>query len=133
MTENAKVHLRMLVELALSDDHFAEEEREWIYMVGTSNGLTEEEVRDLIQASEPVGDVVTLSDGERFDILYSIIQLMKIDKIVHLKEVQQCEVLAEKLGYSRKVIGELSSKIYSNPAITSDRKTLRQIADKHRA
>ncbi len=38
--------------------------------------------------------------------------------------------IAEKLGYKKQVVAELSSKIYSDPTITSDRKDLMARAHK---
>jgi hypothetical protein len=38
--------------------------------------------------------------------------------------------IAEKMGYKKGVVKELSSHIYSDPSITSDREMLRKKAEK---
>ena len=56
---------------------------------------------------------------------------MKADGQVFKSEIDFCERIAEELGYKKAVIGELSSKIYSDPAITTDRERLKQRAQKY--
>ena len=57
---------------------------------------------------------------------------MKIDNEVYLSEIRYCEKIAQKLGYNKSVVRELSSKIYADPAITSDRDLLKDAALKYR-
>ena len=56
---------------------------------------------------------------------------MKIDSQVYLSEIKYCEELAEKLGFKRKVISELSSRIYSDPSITADVNSLKKAMGKY--
>ena len=51
---------------------------------------------------------------------------MKIDSQVYLSEIKYCEELAEKIGFKKSVISKLSSKIFSDPAITSNREALKR-------
>lgn len=62
--------------------------------------------------------------------MYNVVQLMKADGQVFKSEIAFCENVAEKLGYKRKVIGELSSRIYSDPSITGDRELIKAKAQK---
>lgn len=62
-----------------------------------------------------------LSETQKFEILYLMIQLMKVDGQVFKSEIEFCEKAAEKLGYRKEVIRELSAGIYSDPSITSNR------------
>ena len=55
---------------------------------------------------------------------------MKIDGQVFKSEIVFCERIAEKLGYRKKVVGELSTHIYSDPNITADRDDLKSKAQK---
>jgi hypothetical protein len=72
-----------------------------------------------------------LSDDQKFEYIYSLVQLMKADGKVFQSEIRFCEQVAEELGYSKKVIGELSSRIYSDPSITADRAKLKSRAQKY--
>jgi hypothetical protein len=55
---------------------------------------------------------------------------MKADGQVFKSEISFCEAIADKLGYKKSVIAELSSRIYSDPTVTSDRKLLMERAHK---
>lgn len=56
---------------------------------------------------------------------------MKADGQVFKSEIVFCEDMAERLGYNRRVVAELSSKIYSDPSITADRDSLKEKAAKY--
>ena len=94
-------------------------------MIGQVNGLTREEIDEMLKEPQPIGDLTMLSPDEKFEHLYHIVQLMKIDGKVFKAEIAFCENVAERLGYKKAVIGELSKKIFSDPAITSDRDKLK--------
>ncbi len=67
----------------------------------------------------------------RLDIQFVyLIQLMKSDGQVFKSEIHFCETIAEKLGYKKGVVAELSSRIYSDPTITADRNMLMERAHK---
>lgn len=125
-----KEQLNVLINLAASDNQVADKEARLIQMIGISNGLTKEEVDSMIKNPKPIGDLSTLSTDQKFEHLYHLVQLMKMDGKVFKSEIAFCEEVAEKLGYKKGVIAELSSGIYSDPSITSDRDRLRKKADK---
>ena len=129
---SARIQLQALINLAISDMHFADEERELIYVIGQANGVPRKEIDDMIADPKPVGSMDSLSENERFEMLYNIVQLMKVDRKVYIVEIKFCEDIATKLGYSKKVIKELSSKVYANPSITTDREHLRHLVRKHK-
>ena len=81
---------------------------------------------------EPIKNLEMLTEDERFEYLYMVIQLMKIDGQVFKSEIVFCEEIAEKLGYKKKVVSELSKNIYSDPSITADREMLKEKAAKYR-
>ena len=123
----AKIQLQALINLAISDMHFADEERELIYTIGQAHGLERKKIDEMISDPKPIGDVSILGEEDRFQMLYNIVQLMKIDRKVYVVEIKYCEDIATRLGYNKKVIKELSAKIYANPAITTDRDYLRDL------
>jgi len=126
-----KEQLKMLIQLAVSDSMIAEKEKRMIYMVGTANGVPREEVDKMIESPEPMGPLGTLSDDQKFEYIYQVIQLMKTDGQIFKSEISFCENIAEKLGYKKDVVAELSSRIYSDPGITTDRNLLRKKAAKY--
>jgi hypothetical protein len=126
-----KSQLSMLIKLANIDNDFAEDEKDMIYMVGKANGVPEEEINDLLDHPEPLPPVIQMSDDEKFEYLYNVVQLMKIDKEIYLSEIKYCEEIAEKLGFKKAVIAELSSKIYSDPSITANKDALKKAVLKY--
>ncbi|MGB3467768.1 MAG: TerB family tellurite resistance protein [Cyclobacteriaceae bacterium] len=127
-----KSQLSMLIGLANADEDFADNERDLIMMIGKVNGVSEDEIKQLIDNPVPMPPLSTMTDDEKFDFLYNVVQLMKVDAQVYLSEIKYCEDIAEKMGFKKKVISLLSSKIYSDPSITSDRAKLQEEAMKYK-
>jgi len=126
-----KEQLNMLINLAASDSMIAEKEARHIKAVGTAAGLAMDEIEEMIKNPEPIGDFANVTEDQRFEYLYNIVQLMKIDGQVFKSEISFCEEMAEKLGYNRKAVGELSTRIYSDPSITANREDLKKKAAKY--
>lgn len=122
--------LNVLINLAASDNNIGEKEAKTIHMIGKANGIPKEEVDGMIQKPRPIGNLSGFSEDQKFENLYHLIQLMKSDGQVFKSEMHFCEQIAEKLGYKKQVVAELSAKIYSDPTITSDRQSLMARAHK---
>lgn len=125
-----KEQLNVLINLAASDSKVAEKEAKVIHMIGKANGVSKDEIDNMMKAPRPIGDLSAFTEDQKFENLYYLIQLMKSDGQVFKSEVHFCEQIAERLGYKKGVVAELSSRIYSDPTITSDRKLLMDRAHK---
>ena len=125
-----KEQLNVLINLAASDNTVADKESKVIHMIAKANGISREEVDAMLKKPQPIGSLATLTEDQKFENLYHLIQLMKSDGQVFKSEIHFCEEVAEKLGYKRGVVAELSSRIYSDPTITADRKLLMDRAHK---
>ena len=123
--------LNTLVQLGSVDGLMSEKEVRLVKMLGTVNGMSEEEIDLIIQNPQPMEDLTLLSDDQKFEYIYSLVQLMKADGQVFKSEISYCENVAQELGYKKSVIGELSSRIYSDPGITADREKLKEKAQKY--
>lgn len=130
MAFNKKAELNILINLAASDSKIEERESKLIHMVAKANGISKEEVTDMIKNPQPIGTMSALTTDEKFEHLYYLIQMMKMDGQVFKSEITFCEQIAEKMGYKKGVVKELSQHIYSDPSITSDREMLRKKAEK---
>jgi uncharacterized tellurite resistance protein B-like protein len=122
--------LNILINLAASDNNVAEKEAKVIRTVAKANNIPMEEVDQMLKSPQPIGDLSNFTEDQKFEALYYLIQLMKSDGQVFKSEISFCESIAEKLGYKKGVVAELSSRIYSDPSITSDRKLLMDRAHK---
>lgn len=125
-----KEQLNVLINLAASDRSVGEKEAKVIHLIGKANGLSKDEVENMMKNPKPIGDLSVFSEDQKFENLYHLIQIMKSDGQVFKSEIHFCEQIAEKLGYKKGVVGELSTRIYSDPTITADRKLLFERAHK---
>ncbi len=125
-----KDQLNVLINLAASDNTVAEKEAKVIHMLAKANGISRDEVDAMLKRPAPIGNLEAFTEDQKFENLYHLIQLMKSDGQVFKSEIHFCEQVAEKLGYKKGVVGELSSRIYSDPSITADRKMLMDRAHK---
>lgn len=130
--------LKTLVQLAVADNRLDKSEEQMIRAVGEANKVPSEEIQKIIdsgmssrQKEEHHVNYSALSFDEKFEYLYNIIQLMKIDREVYLTEIRYCEGIAERLGFEKKVVSKMSSNIYSDPSITTDRDKLKQQVKKY--
>lgn len=136
MESKIKNHLRALIQLSIVDNDFGHPEKSYVYTIGKANRVPELEIDELVaevlnaKEHSEINYSGLLSD-ERFQYLYDIIQLMKIDGEVFLTEIRYCEELAEKLGYDKKVVKAVSSKVYSDPSISGNRDNLMKEASKY--
>ena len=121
-----KAQISTLIQLANIDGEFSSEEKQLIYMIGKANRMKEEEIDDLIANPVEMPSVGTMSDDDKFEYLFQVVQLMKIDSQVYLSEIKYCEEIAEKLGFKKKVVSALSKQIYSDPTITTNVDALRK-------
>ena len=131
MTFDKKSELNVLINLAASDKNVAERESKLIHLIGKANGISMEEIDKMLQNPKPIGSIDTLTPEEKFEHLYYLIQLMKMDGQVLRSEIIFCEQIAERLGFKKGVVGELSQHIYSDPSITADRNMLWEKAEKY--
>jgi uncharacterized membrane protein YebE (DUF533 family) len=122
--------LNILINLAASDGSVAEKEAKAILSIGKAGGIPAEDIKLMLKKPTPIGDLSTYTEDQKFETLYHLIQLMKSDGQVFKSEISFCESIAAKLGYKKGIVSELSSRIYSDPSITADRKMLMDQARK---
>jgi len=126
-----KKQLNILIKLATADSDLAGKELKLIETIAKANGYDENDVKELLRKPEPIDDLNSLSSDEKFEYLYMVIQLMKVDGQVFKSEIAFCEKIAVKLGFKKQVVAELSKNIYSDPTITADREMLKKKAQKY--
>lgn len=131
MIFDKKAELNVLINLAASDRNVAEKESKLIHTIGKANGISTEEINQMLKNPKPINNLDTLTPDEKFAHLYYLIQLMKMDGQVFRSEVVFCEQIAEKLGYKKAVVAEISQHVYSDPSITADRDMIKKKAEKY--
>jgi uncharacterized tellurite resistance protein B-like protein len=110
----AKSLLSILVRLAKVDGEIVPEEYALIYHIGQAHGMNEAEIRSVIDSPEKTINVAILSDDDRFEYLYTLVELMKADEKLYLEEIKFCSKVAAKLGYDEAVMYDLITEVYSD-------------------
>jgi hypothetical protein len=127
----SRTHLNLLVQLAKIDGVVVQDEIDLIKQIGKANGMSSDDISACFEDPTLIEDLDMLSDDEKFEYIYSIVQLMKIDGRLYKEELGFCAKAASKLGYSEDVLLELLLKIYSDPQISADKNTLKSTIQKY--
>lgn len=130
--------MSLLVQLSLIDGSLSDTEQELIYSIGKSNNMTDEDIEKILHehlrySRHELPDMSNLTEDDKITCLYNIIQLMKADKEVHLSEIRFCEKIADKLGFKKKVVGALSTKVFSDGTVNADIEYLRELVSKFKS
>ena len=108
---SALSQLKLLVNLALIDEEVADQEKQYITNIGVANGLATQDVEYLFNQSHEVIVPDGLSDDQKVDYIFHLVQLMKIDERLYKNEIKYCSQVAAKLGYQQEVMFELMLKV----------------------
>lgn len=103
----ALAHLKLLINLARVDGSVAEKERTYILNIAKANGISAEEIGPLFSQQHDLIIPNDMSDDQRFDYIFSLIQLMKIDERLYKDEIRYCARVASRLGYDQAIIFDL--------------------------
>lgn len=105
--------LKHLINLARIDGGVGEREEKYIYNIGAANGLPATDIRPLLKESHDIIVPTNLSDDQKFDYIFSLVQLMKIDERLYKEEIRYCSKVASRLGYSQAVMFDLMLHVRS--------------------
>jgi len=97
-------HLNVLIQLAEADKHFAKAEREMIFKIAKERNFPENEVQELIRNPEPIDSLGALAPDQKFEYLFTSIELILVDQNVFESEIIFCKSLAIKLGFKKSII-----------------------------
>ena len=103
----ALAQLKLLINLARVDGKVVEKERNYILNIGKANGLSPDEITPLFAASHDFVVPENITDKQRFDYIFSLVQLMKIDERLYKEEIRYCARIASRLGYDQAIIFDL--------------------------
>lgn len=107
----SKSHLRHLVRLAKADGLLHKDELDYIKKIGKGNGLSDSEVKAIIENPTSVNIVIPDNDDDRFDQIFDLVQMMMKDGVVNDAEMEFCEELANRLGFRKVIVGVLVAKL----------------------
>lgn len=121
-----KQQLKALAQLANSDGEIDERELRLIHRIGEAHGMPLDEIDEIISKPGQLGDLKALDEDDKFEFLYSIIQLMKIDDEIYNEEVLFCQQIAMKLGYGLGAVMEMYPHVHKNVVIREEKLRLKK-------
>jgi uncharacterized tellurite resistance protein B-like protein len=99
--------MKLLISLAQIDGKVAERERNYIVNIGRANGIYPDEVEPLFDQRHELIVPTNLTDDQKFNYIFSLVQLMKIDERMYREELMFCGKIATNLGYNPEVLVDL--------------------------
>ena len=105
--------MKLLINLAKADGQVADKEKNYLINIGRANGIYPDEIYPLFTQKHEVLVPEDLSDDQKFELMLSLIQLMKLDERMYREEINFCGQVATRLGYNKQVMFELLSHVRS--------------------
>ena len=128
---SALTQLKLLISLAQIDGSVGERERKYIATIGMANDIASEEIVPLFDQRHPLIVPGDLTDDQKFDYLFSLVQLMKIDERMYKEEMLFCSKIADNLGYDNQVMFELLLHVKAGVMEKDEIINLKEITQKH--
>src|SRR6478609_2553554 len=123
--------IKLLINLARIDGEVAEKERAYIYTIGGANGISESVIKPLFSQDHEIIVPTKLTKDQKFDCIFSLVQLMKIDERLYKKEIQYCAKVTSKLGYSQNALFDLMLHVKATTASPDEVEALKKLITKH--
>ncbi len=128
---NITTQLKLLINLARIDGEVDDKEHLYILNIGKANGATEQEVDQLMTQSHEVIIPQHLTADQRFELIFNLVQLMKIDERLFENEIKYCSQMAAKLGYRQLVMLDLMMNVTSVMMEQGEIDSLRKLTAKY--
>lgn len=123
--------MKLLISLAQIDGRVAEREKKYIRNIGHANGFSEAEVDELFEKRHALAVPDDLSSDQKFDYIFSLVQLMKIDERIYKEEMLFCSKIAARLGFSQEVLLDLILHVKSIEMDVEDVNALKEATLKY--
>ena len=124
-------NLKLLINLARIDGDIDPKELEHIKNIALASGISKAELDLLVSQSHNVLIPQNLTDEQRFECIFNLVQLMKIDERLFENEMKYCSQIAYKLGYNQSVMFELMLNVKTVTMEKSEIDNLRRSTIKH--
>ena len=123
--------MKLLISLAQIDGTVAPRERNYIINIGRANNFFPDQVVPLFDQRHNLIIPEDLSDDQRFDYLFSLVQLMKIDERMYREEIMFCSKIASSLGYDQQVMFELLLHVKSAAMTEAEMAELKRLVQNY--
>ncbi len=124
---NHLARMKLLINLAKVDGQVADNEKNYLVNIGRANGIYPDELYPLFTQHHEVPVPSNLSNDEKFELLVTLVQLMKLDERMYREEIAFCAQVAARLGYSRQAMFELLAHVKSGKMEASELDSLKKV------
>jgi uncharacterized tellurite resistance protein B-like protein len=101
---SALTQMKLLISLAQIDGNVAEREKNYIINIGRANGIYPDEITPLFNKRHELTIPKDLDKDQRFNMVFNLVQLMKIDERMYKEEILFCSKVAANLGYDQEAM-----------------------------
>ena len=119
--------MKLLINLAKIDGQVADKEKNYLINIGRANGIYPDEIYPLFTQSHDVLVPADMTDDQKFDLIFTLIQLMKLDERMYREEIAFCGQVASRLGYDKQAMFELLSQVKSAGMNASELDSLKKL------
>lgn len=128
---SALTQMKLLINLARIDGSVAEREKNYIINIGRANGLYPDQINPLFEQPSEAIIPQDLSVDQKFDCIFTLVQLMKIDERMYKEEIVFCSLAAARLGYDKQVMFDLLLHVKAEEMTPQEIAGLKTIVGKH--
>lgn len=128
---SALSQMKLLISLAQIDGAVAPRERNYIINIGRANNFYPDQVIPLFEQRHNLIIPEDLSADQKFEYLFSVVQLMKIDERMYREEIMFCSKIASSLGYDHQVMFELLLHVKSASMTEEEMTELKTMVQKY--
>ena len=123
--------IKLLISLAQIDGRVAEREQNYIINIGRANGIYPDEITPLFDQRHELVVPANLTNDAKFNYIFSLVQLMKIDERMYKEEMLFCSKIASSLGYDQGVMFDLILHVKSAAMASDEMDALRKLTEKY--
>lgn len=123
--------MKLLINLARIDGEVAERERAYIRNIGLANSMEKTTIDPLFDQRHELIVPTDLTPDQKFDYIFSLVQLMKIDQRMYKEEILFCSKIAAKLGYNEQVMFDLMLHVRAAAMADDEMTALKKLTEKY--
>jgi len=117
--------MKLLINLAQIDGKVAEREKNYILNIGRANGIYPDEITPLFDQRHDLIVPANLDNDQKFNCIFSLVQLMKIDERMYKEEILFCSKIASSMGYDPQVMFDLMLHVKGAAMAPDEKEALR--------
>lgn len=123
--------MKLLINLARIDGEVADREKNYIRNIGLANEFLKDEIETMFDQRHDLIVPDDLSADQKFDYIFSLVQLMKIDERMYKEEILFCSKIASKLGYNQEVMFDLMLHVRGVAMAPDEMTALKKLTEKY--